>query len=243
MKKEHQRIWTEKMTHGYLQNKLNNNKFIDMKATNKWLDLRLTSHLEGYTVAIMEQEINTKETMKREENDLDKKRHMDTKCRICSRSEESVFHLVCSQGYFLYLYNSCFKNMEKPYYLQVFFELRKIGNNLIQLESHQEFLKKCHEAKIISKGFYRQCNVTYKDQELFKVCTNIQNEASFKIQGKVYNFVEMKRFEEHKQFITTKKKLFRSSETRAGSLFMTVKNEMNRLRLKLQRLKKRNGII
>ena len=97
MKKEYERIWTEKVTHGYLQNKLNNNEFIDMKATNKWLDLRLTSHLEGYTVAIMEQEINTKETMKRKEKDLDKKCHMDTKCRICSRSdEESVFHLVCS---------------------------------------------------------------------------------------------------------------------------------------------------
>ena len=96
MKKEHERTWTEKVTHGYLQNKLNNNEFIDMKATNKWLDLRLTSHLEGYTVAIMEQEINTKETMKRKEKNLDKKRHMDTKCRICSRNEESVFHLVCS---------------------------------------------------------------------------------------------------------------------------------------------------
>ena len=34
MKKEHERIWTEKVTHGYLQNKLNNNEFIDMKATN-----------------------------------------------------------------------------------------------------------------------------------------------------------------------------------------------------------------
>ena len=34
--------------------------------------------------------------MKRKEKDLDKKRQMDTKCRICSRSEESVFHLVCS---------------------------------------------------------------------------------------------------------------------------------------------------
>ena len=96
MKKEHERIWTEKVTHGYLQSKLNNNEFIDMKATNKWLDLRLTSHLEGYTVVIMEQEINTKETMKRKGKDLDKKHHMETKCRICSRSEKSVFHIVCS---------------------------------------------------------------------------------------------------------------------------------------------------
>ena len=35
MKKEHERIWTEKVTQQYLQNKLNNNEFIDMKATNK----------------------------------------------------------------------------------------------------------------------------------------------------------------------------------------------------------------
>ena len=42
--------------------------------------------------------------------------------------------------------------MEK-HYLQVFFELRKLGNNLIQLESHQEFLKKCHEAKSSAKDF------------------------------------------------------------------------------------------
>ena len=67
MKKKHERIWTEKVTHGYLQNKLNNNEFIDMKVTNKWLDLRLISQLEGYTAAIIEQEINTKETMKRNE--------------------------------------------------------------------------------------------------------------------------------------------------------------------------------
>ena len=96
MKKEHERIWTEKVTHGYLQNKLNSNEFIDMKATDKWIYIRLTSHLEGYTVAIMEQEINTKETMKRIEKDLDKKRQIDTKCWICSKSEESIFHLVCS---------------------------------------------------------------------------------------------------------------------------------------------------
>ena len=63
-KKEHETIWTDKVTHGHLQNKLNSNEFINMKATNKWLDLWLTSHLEEYTAAIMEQEINTKETMK-----------------------------------------------------------------------------------------------------------------------------------------------------------------------------------
>ena len=96
MKKEDERIWTEKVTNGYLENKLNNNEFIDMKGKNKKLELWLTPHLEGYTVAIIEQEINTKETMKSEGKGLDKKHQMDTKCRICSKSQETIFHVVCS---------------------------------------------------------------------------------------------------------------------------------------------------
>ena len=73
MRKEQERIWTEKVTHGYLQNKVNNDDFIDTKATNKWSELQLSSHLEGYAAAIMEQETSTKETMKRKEKDPEKK--------------------------------------------------------------------------------------------------------------------------------------------------------------------------
>ena len=68
MRKEQERIWTEKVIHGYLQNKVDNDDFIDTKATNKWSELRLSSHLEGYAAAIMEQEISTKETMKRKDS-------------------------------------------------------------------------------------------------------------------------------------------------------------------------------
>ena len=47
---------------------------IDTKKTNKWLNLRLTAHLEGYVKAIQEQELNTKETQRRREKDMQKKR-------------------------------------------------------------------------------------------------------------------------------------------------------------------------
>lgn len=44
MRKEHERIWTDKVTHGYLQIKAKNDDFIDTKATS---ELHPSSHLEG----------------------------------------------------------------------------------------------------------------------------------------------------------------------------------------------------
>ena len=86
----------EKVTHEYLQKNFKSNDFIDFKGTNEWLELRLSSHLERYAAAIMEQEINTEERMKRKEKDPKKKHKMDTKCRICGKSDESIYHLICS---------------------------------------------------------------------------------------------------------------------------------------------------
>ena len=64
MKKEQEQAWKQKVSHGYMQKKLEEMDEIDMKETNSWLQLRLTSHLEGYINAIQEQELNTKETRK-----------------------------------------------------------------------------------------------------------------------------------------------------------------------------------
>ena len=96
MKKEQEQAWKQKVTHGYIQKKLEEMDEIDMKETNSWLQLRLTSHLEGYINAIQEQELNTKETRKRREKDQEKRKQMDTTCRVCSEKGESVYHLVCN---------------------------------------------------------------------------------------------------------------------------------------------------
>ena len=86
--------------HGYLQKQkqIDNDDSIDPfeKATNSWLQLRFSSHVEGYLMAIQEQELDAKETRKRRKKDEEKKRRMDKKCRACHENEESVFHLVCS---------------------------------------------------------------------------------------------------------------------------------------------------
>ena len=47
-------------------------------------------------MAVQEQENDMKETLKMREKNPEKKRSMDTRCRVCHRQEESTFHLVCS---------------------------------------------------------------------------------------------------------------------------------------------------
>ena len=89
-RKEHEERWKGKETHGYLQKTLEQDQTIDMKKTNQWLNLRLTAHVEGYVKAIQEQELNTKETQRRREKGIQKKRTMNTRCGVCDQKGESV---------------------------------------------------------------------------------------------------------------------------------------------------------
>ena len=66
-----------------------------MKKTNKWLNLRLTEHVEGYVKAIQEQELNTKERQRGREKDIQKKRTMDTRYRVCDQINKTVYSQVC----------------------------------------------------------------------------------------------------------------------------------------------------
>ena len=95
-RKEHEQRWNAKVTHGYLQKSLEQDNIVDMSKTNRWLNLKLSSHIEGFMSAIQEQEIDSKDTRRRREKDQKKKREMDVRCRVCGKHEESVYHLVCS---------------------------------------------------------------------------------------------------------------------------------------------------
>ena len=46
--KEHKDRWTGKVTHGCLQKRIEADQNIDTEKTNQWLNLRFTSHIEGY---------------------------------------------------------------------------------------------------------------------------------------------------------------------------------------------------
>ena len=72
-RKEHEKNWKGKVTHGYFAKKLEEDETVDISKTSKWMNLRLTTaHIEGFITAAQEQELNTKETQKRREKDPEK---------------------------------------------------------------------------------------------------------------------------------------------------------------------------
>ena len=52
--------------------------------------------MEGYLLAVDEQEIVTKATAKRRERDPTIRRQMDSKCRLCRKGEETLNHILAS---------------------------------------------------------------------------------------------------------------------------------------------------
>ena len=73
-RKEHEERWKGKVTHGYLQKRLEKDETEDMKKTNSWLGLKLSSHIEGFMPAVQEQELDTKETRKRREKNQQRRK-------------------------------------------------------------------------------------------------------------------------------------------------------------------------
>ena len=95
-KKIHKREWLKKVTHGYHQTQIESQENIDTQKTNKWLSLRLSSHIEGFVCALQEQEIDTKSLRKRREKDIEKRKKIDSVCRVCRKQEETLYHVIGS---------------------------------------------------------------------------------------------------------------------------------------------------
>ena len=100
LREDHLNDWQTKVTHGYNQTSIRENPDIDQTLSKAWLKKsNLTSHIEGYLFAIDEQEVATKETIKRREKDAAKRRQIDSKCRLCRKNEETLKHILaaCSE--------------------------------------------------------------------------------------------------------------------------------------------------
>ena len=93
----HLKSWEEKVTHGYLQCQIKKNEQINLKETYGWLKSEnFSSHVEGYLFSLQEQEINTRAAQKCWERNLDKKRNIDGRCRLCKQKDEDLFHIISS---------------------------------------------------------------------------------------------------------------------------------------------------
>ena len=92
-----ERNWEERKVHAYLKSKLSQDENIDHTQTNKWMNYpSVTSHEEGFLMAIQEQEIATRAVRKAREKDPQKKTAFSPVCRLCQQKEENIFHIVCS---------------------------------------------------------------------------------------------------------------------------------------------------
>ena len=100
------------------------------------------------------------------------------------------------------------------------------------------------ERNQISKGFQKKTSVTY--EALKRGCQKIQDDASWEQQKQTRDWLgpEVKNLK--RKFNKIKSKLFLVAKERAGRLYMKVNEEMNRVSVKISRIKmkksKRNQI-
>ena len=93
----HLKSWEEKATHSYHQCQIKKNEQINLEETYGWLKSEsFSSHVEGYLFSPQEQEINTRAAQKCCERNLDKRRNIDHKCRLCKQKDEDLFHIISS---------------------------------------------------------------------------------------------------------------------------------------------------
>ena len=92
IKRQYLEQWKQKPLHSYLFRRIEEQAEIDQRATTEWMNTGISSHLEGYATALQEQEIGTRVTIKRRVKD----QKLPTKCRLCKKQNEDVFHVVGS---------------------------------------------------------------------------------------------------------------------------------------------------
>ena len=92
LKIRHLKMWKGKPLLGYLPTKIEKYEEIDDRATAEWMNMGLSSHVEGYPAALQEQQIGTRATIRRTMKD----RNLPIKCRLCEDKDETVFHVLCS---------------------------------------------------------------------------------------------------------------------------------------------------
>ena len=92
IKGEGLRKWKTKPLHGYLLHKIEKDIETDQTSTPEWMNTGITSHAEGYVLAMQEQEIAMRAMIKRRQKDD----ALPIKCRLCKGQEQTVFHVLGS---------------------------------------------------------------------------------------------------------------------------------------------------
>ena len=129
--KKNREEWLKKPKHGYLCNNTRENQEIDQTTSYQWIKAgKFSSHVKGFLFAIQEQEINTPALRRMRERDGERRAGMPIMCRLCSKQEESVFHIIAAHSYIiLHLYLHARHNLvAKELYDELVPQLRQNEN-------------------------------------------------------------------------------------------------------------------
>ena len=87
MKNKHSKSCTSMPQHGFVERKQLDQKDRNAEFAHQWLKIpNVSSHAEGYIMAIKEQEINTRDLKKKREEKENPS--FKTSCRYCNESKE-----------------------------------------------------------------------------------------------------------------------------------------------------------
>ena len=77
----------------------------------------------------------------------------------------------------------------QPAYWPLFCQVRRIGNRLVTLKSHHNFLEKCNNLNLVAKGINLKSNINLGDEELFIEIERSVFDTSKDIQMKVIDWL------------------------------------------------------
>ena len=142
-RKEKERLYKEKVMHGYNRRVLEMDVKIDQEKSLSWpQDKYITSHFEGYAFSIQEQDIPTKYLINKRDRDSGKEISCNSKCRLCKNATEDVTHIISScpemsSRFYLPLRHDAVAKVVYRHHIQ------KQNNSIKIRENYQpEFIKK-----------------------------------------------------------------------------------------------------
>ena len=109
--------------------------------------------------------------------------------------------------------------------------LRNTGHRLLRIQSHIDYLTRCKELNIITKGLYHYSKVNVGDRKFEREAQEKMNLISRELQVDTINWYKNQYKDVQKEFQQVKAEFFRSTDQyKLQYAYEEVRNEMNRIR-------------
>ena len=120
--------------------------------------------------------------------------------------------------------------------------LRNTGHRLIGIKSHIDYLTRCKELNIITKGLYHHSKVNVGDRKFEGKAQEKMNLISRELQADTINWYKNKYKDFQKEFHQVKAEFFRSTDQyKVQYAYEELRKEMNRIRHSYDEEKKKEN--